>query len=268
MAAAKQKALAKITADREAKAAKAQTTVEPVPVAESAPPAAPVEAPTMVAFDTETTGIAPVPTATPSVVEAPKAAKKEKAPKAAKKEKAPKVEKPAKVVTPKAKPAKKGKAPKPEKAASVPKAPKVQPAKKEKPAKAPKEQPPAKAPKPEKVKPPKKTKAPKAEAGGEAPKSKQGQGGPALDVAYADLNGNERRVLDLLLGDTEPRTLANMAAAAFARLDPAQAGSWVRNALRKLVRGTWVEKVGKGEYRVTADARSRPTSQVLAASAA
>jgi hypothetical protein len=84
-----------------------------------------------------------------------------------------------------------------------------------------------------------------------------GQSGSPLDLVKAKLNDKETKVIEVLDGDANPVALTVLAAAAFSGLPTVQANSWTRNSLRRLVRGKWVQKVGKGTYRMTDLGHSR-----------
>lgn len=106
------------------------------------------------------------------------------------------------------------------------------------------------------AKAPKKTKGVKASKG---PSS--GQSGPHIDaLPWEKLNKKERLLLGCfnLDGSRETHTIESLAAEAFKgkAKNKAQANSWVRNALRRLMRsGRWLEKLEAGVYRLTPEAR-------------
>lgn len=76
-----------------------------------------------------------------------------------------------------------------------------------------------------------------------------GQSGPKIRVLVP--NATERKVADALLSEA-PRSLNELAAKAFPQLEAGKANSWVRNALRRLVRAGWAVKVEAGKYRAGA----------------
>jgi hypothetical protein len=97
-----------------------------------------------------------------------------------------------------------------------------------------------------------------------------GQSGPAVDLLRDRLNDKEIRVVTVLSGDLNPVPINALATNCFADQPVTQANSWVRNSLRRLVRGKWVDKVGKGTYRLSDVGRGRflaPQTQVAAESA-
>ncbi len=83
-----------------------------------------------------------------------------------------------------------------------------------------------------------------------------GQSGSKHAVALEKLNPKERKVIKILSDDLNPIPLNSLAAACWPDLKVSQANSWVRNALRRLVCSSWVEKVGRGTYRLAADKRA------------
>jgi hypothetical protein len=83
-----------------------------------------------------------------------------------------------------------------------------------------------------------------------------GQSGPPLKLTKEGLNDKELRVLTVLTADLNPLAINALATTSFPEQTTAKANSWVRNSLRRLVRGSWVEKVGKGTYRPTDSGRS------------
>lgn len=90
-----------------------------------------------------------------------------------------------------------------------------------------------------------------------APKKRQsvpptsGQSGPPLQLTAEGLNDKEILVLKGLNADINPLAINALASSCFAEQPSSKANSWVRNSLRRLVRGSWVTKVGKGTYRLT-----------------
>lgn len=83
-----------------------------------------------------------------------------------------------------------------------------------------------------------------------------GQSGPPLKLTKEGLNEKEFRVLTVLAADLNPLPINALATTSFPEQTTIKANSWVRNSLRRLVRGSWVEKVGKGTYRPTESGRS------------
>jgi len=104
-----------------------------------------------------------------------------------------------------------------------------------------------------------KAKAKKTSRKGNGKKAASGQSGKPLQLEAADLNPKEVIVLGTLSGG-DPRTLKAMAEV-FEGVPSRQANSWVRNALRRLVRGSLVEKVGKGTYRATDGGKEAVSSE-------
>jgi hypothetical protein len=109
-----------------------------------------------------------------------------------------------------------------------------------------------KAPKAAKAAPP----AEKPTTGKDAPSS--GQSGPALKLKGADVNKTERKVLGVFAGKGRPsaKTIGQMAEGAFPTLKVAQANSWTRNSLRRLVRAGFLTKLERGRYVITAAGRA------------
>lgn len=114
------------------------------------------------------------------------------------------------------------------------------------------------------------TKAKKKHKVKAAPKARTGstgQSGPQIDgLTWNDLNKKERLLVGCfdLEGDREVRTIDTLAEAAFKSKakNLAQANSWARNSLRRLMRsGKWLEKVEPGKYRLTAYARKMLAAQ-------
>jgi hypothetical protein len=89
---------------------------------------------------------------------------------------------------------------------------------------------------------------------------KYGQSGPPLDLTLADLNPKETKVLVFLNGEANgPKrkivSISDMAKALFKYKSKKVGESWVRNALRRLVRASLVEKDDPGFYMITFHAR-------------
>jgi len=91
-----------------------------------------------------------------------------------------------------------------------------------------------------------------------APKRHYGQSAGPIEVAYTDLNKNEKKVLGCFeaKGHRKAHHLKELAAAAFPSKKAVQANSWVRNSMRRLVRGGLVENLSLGQYRVTDTGRA------------
>lgn len=109
--------------------------------------------------------------------------------------------------------------------------------------------------------------APKAQA--RKPRSASptsGQSGPPLTLVKEKLNSKETKVVASLQDDANPVAINGLAAACFSNQSAKTANSWVRNSLRRLVRGKWVEKVGKGTYRLTEAGRNGTNGVVVSPS--
>lgn len=83
-----------------------------------------------------------------------------------------------------------------------------------------------------------------------------GQSGPPLDLPRDRMNENEKLVLAAFTGQGQPTKIATIAGIAFPGYGPAKANSQVRNALRRLVRGGYIEQIGRGLYQITDLART------------
>lgn len=83
-----------------------------------------------------------------------------------------------------------------------------------------------------------------------------GQSGPFIDLTGVRLNSKEEAVLKALREDLSPLSLLALAMIAFPGEDIKVANSWVRNSLRRLVRGRWVARIGEGTYTVTPEGRA------------
>jgi hypothetical protein len=90
-----------------------------------------------------------------------------------------------------------------------------------------------------------------------------GQSGPPVDVPFEKLNDKESTVVKFLNGKGKgarnPLKIADIAKRCFGKKakDEAQANSWTRNSLRRLVTGGWVEKMERGLYRIDEKGRKR-----------
>lgn len=85
----------------------------------------------------------------------------------------------------------------------------------------------------------------------ETPPSKKrasvtGQSGPPISIAKDKLNDKEQKVLEML--ESTPSALGLKYIAERCWPGEKKANSWVRNSLRRLVRASFAEKVGKGLY--------------------
>lgn len=116
----------------------------------------------------------------------------------------------------------------------------------------------------ETVAPAKKARKPRKKAEPKKPTwaSLVGQDGPAIEVAYADLNPKEKRVVAALAAQEgrKPLTLSELADASFSKGAKAKRNSWVRNCMRRLTRGGWAEHAeekGDGTYRLTKNGKDR-----------
>lgn len=100
--------------------------------------------------------------------------------------------------------------------------------------------------------------APKAKAKKEAKaKPTSGQSGPVIeDLTAETLNANETKVMKLAVKGDGTKTIVDMSKA-FPNISKKKANSWTRNSLRRLVRGGFLAKVERGEYKATAKGRRR-----------
>lgn len=77
-----------------------------------------------------------------------------------------------------------------------------------------------------------------------------GQSGPKIKLEESKLTEKEAKVLAVVRGTKGSHAeLKNLGDLSFPGLEKTQANSWVRNSLRRLVRGSFVKKIGKGQYR-------------------
>lgn len=118
------------------------------------------------------------------------------------------------------------------------------------------------AAKAEKLKAKETAKAEKAEkkaAKSDKPTPSTGQTGPVIkDLTAEDLNDKETTIM-LALGTEGHRTEKTIKALAdecFPNKKKAQANSWVRNGLRRLVRAKFLEKDGRGVFKHTVEGRN------------
>lgn len=106
-------------------------------------------------------------------------------------------------------------------------------------------------------------KKPKAKAKKTTSKTKpsSGQSGPAMDLPFEKISDKERKVLDFLNGSGSGQrpimTITQMAEGCFKSLGAKKSNSWVRNCLRRLVRSGNVEKVERGQYRISDAGRKK-----------
>lgn len=107
----------------------------------------------------------------------------------------------------------------------------------------------------------KKEKAPKKERKVRAKKEGEtlpgGQGGAPIELVKSKLNDKELRVSAVLYNSLSPTPLNALSAESFPTESAKQANSWVRNSLRRLARGRWIDKVGPGTYRLSDHGRTR-----------
>lgn len=80
-----------------------------------------------------------------------------------------------------------------------------------------------------------------------------GQSGPA--IVPKRLNAKEVRVFDYLAKNRGEASISEMASGLWPKQGAAKANSWVRNSLRRLVRAGWVDRVGRGSFRISAAGR-------------
>lgn len=90
----------------------------------------------------------------------------------------------------------------------------------------------------------------------EKPARRTGQSGDKIELAASQLNDNERAVVGALYEDMNPLSIVALATVAFPSQPPSRASSWARNSLRRLVRGDWIEKMGRGTYALTEKGRA------------
>ena len=93
-------------------------------------------------------------------------------------------------------------------------------------------------------------------------KATTGQSGPDVEVLFDDLNEKEQLVLKRLNGKgkgTREEMKIEDITKVFAKKakTKAQQNSWVRNSLRRLCCGGWVEKMDRGLYRISENGRRR-----------
>jgi hypothetical protein len=83
----------------------------------------------------------------------------------------------------------------------------------------------------------------------DAVETSSGQAGPPLQITKVNLK--ESKVIEQLNHGSEPQKISEIAKC-FKGKSKAQANSWVRNSLRRLVRGGLVKQVQRGTYTLTA----------------
>lgn len=100
----------------------------------------------------------------------------------------------------------------------------------------------------------------------------EGQKGPRMELPMDRLNEKELAVLKVfncegpVRGWYSIKTLAQWAFPVLTVKNAIKANSWVRNSLRRLVRGGWAEQPDKkkGFFRLTAKAHTRLSKQIEA----
>lgn len=79
-----------------------------------------------------------------------------------------------------------------------------------------------------------------------------GQNGPVIDdLTSAMLNRKERKVVEALAQAPKPMKISELALTCWPHEPKTRRNSWVRNSLRRLVRGALVVKVDEGTYKPT-----------------
>ena len=92
----------------------------------------------------------------------------------------------------------------------------------------------------------------------EVPAPTSGQSGPAIKIGYNELSANERKVLDCFdPNDKAHFTIAELSSKAFGGFKKSKANYFVRNQLRRLIRGNWLDKSAPGTYRLSTSGRNR-----------
>lgn len=88
-----------------------------------------------------------------------------------------------------------------------------------------------------------------------------GQSGPEVEVKFEKLNVKELKVLAALngegVGTREQLTIEQLAKECFPSKSKAQSNSWVRNSLRRLFCGGWLEKMTRGLYKISESGRKK-----------
>lgn len=116
--------------------------------------------------------------------------------------------------------------------------------------------------KPAKGKPGKAKKGAKGAKKSAKDKATTGQSAPHHDLPVDDLNAKELKLVNAIngkgTGSREEITIPDLIKVFQPSADTkAQANSWVRNSLRRLVTGELIEKTARGVYRVTEKGRKR-----------
>lgn len=92
-------------------------------------------------------------------------------------------------------------------------------------------------------------------------KPSSGQSGPSLDLPVEKISAKEMKIVEVLDGEgagtREIWTIDELAEECFKSKSKKQGNSWVRNSLRRLVRGNVVEKVERGQYRISDSGRKK-----------
>lgn len=86
-----------------------------------------------------------------------------------------------------------------------------------------------------------------------------GQSGPSIELDFEDLNDKEIKVMKVfpLEGERGILTIPALAKGAWPTNTQGKSNSWTRNCLRRLVRGNLIEKLKRGEYRISVKGRHR-----------
>lgn len=100
-----------------------------------------------------------------------------------------------------------------------------------------------------------------------------GQNGPPVELPIAKMSDKERAVLLVSNGaGTGPRetyTLSELVGFfPFGKVSEKTAYSWVRNSMRRLTRSGMIERMDKGQYRITDAGRKKANRSLAAESAA
>jgi hypothetical protein len=98
-------------------------------------------------------------------------------------------------------------------------------------------------------------KAKKSGNGTKKAKSPQAQSGPAIDLAFGEMNKIEQKIVTAAFskkGERKAYSIKDLM-----KVVGVKASSPIRNGLRKPVRGGWLEKFDRGTYRITEKARKR-----------
>ena len=88
-----------------------------------------------------------------------------------------------------------------------------------------------------------------------------GQSGPPIELSVEGLNAKEAKVFALLNGEgagvRDILTITEIAVACFKSQGKKRSNSWTRNSLRRLVQSGLIEKVDRGQYRVSDAGRKK-----------